>query len=74
MAARAFFEDMLPLFEVLKVSDSLFEESCRALLLVNRRDMSLVDMVSFICAERAGIADAFAFDSHFHERGFVCLA
>ena len=37
-----------------------------------RRQLSLVDCISFDVMHRHGIRWAFAFDSHFKEQGFVC--
>jgi len=44
-----------------------------ALLAANRRDLSLVDCVSFAVMRETGIDTAFAFDRHFGEQGFRVL-
>jgi predicted nucleic acid-binding protein len=44
-----------------------------ALLTANRRQLSLVDCVSFEMMRRLGIKTAFTYDRHFSEQGFECL-
>ncbi len=44
-----------------------------ALLTAGRRDLSLVDCVSFDSMRRQGVPDAFAFDQDFVEQGFRLL-
>ena len=41
-----------------------------ALLAANRRDLSLVDCVSFVVNRNLGITTAFTLDPHFAEQGF----
>lgn len=43
-----------------------------ALLMAGRRDVSLVDCVSFQCMRRLGLTAAFTFDRHFAAQGFRC--
>jgi predicted nucleic acid-binding protein len=42
-----------------------------ALLTAGRRELSLVDCVSFACMRRLGITRALHFDRHFKEQGFA---
>ncbi|MDP2857839.1 MAG: VapC toxin family PIN domain ribonuclease, partial [Bacillota bacterium] len=44
-----------------------------ALLTAGRRNLSLVDCVSFDVMRRLGMEKAFAFDAHFAEQGFQCM-
>jgi len=41
------------------------------LLTAGRRELSLVDCVSFACMRRQGLTRAFHFDRHFREQGFA---
>jgi len=45
-----------------------------ALLTAGRRQLSLVDCVSFLTMRRLNLKMAFAFDRHFTEQGFEVLA
>jgi predicted nucleic acid-binding protein len=69
-AARAFQEDVEPVLRVIWVDADLHREGMAALLTAGRRELSLVDCVSFACMRRLGIAQAFHFDRHFTEQGF----
>lgn len=42
-------------------------------LTANRRQLSLVDCVSFTVMRERGIKTAFVFDDHFEEQGFECI-
>ena len=44
-----------------------------ALLAASRRDLSLVDCVSFGVMDRLGISTCFAYDRHHADRGFELL-
>ncbi len=44
-----------------------------ALLAANRRQLSLVDCVSFVVCRQRQLEQVFAFDTHFSEQGFFCL-
>ena len=63
-------DELLPLITVHWVNADLFSEAVSALLIGNRRRVSLVDTVSFIIMRRFRIARAFAWDEHFSEQGF----
>ena len=69
-AVRAMHDEMVALITVHWVHADLFSEAVSALLLGNRRRVSLVDSVSFIIMRRLGIARAFAWDAHFIAQGF----
>jgi len=69
-AVRSFQNDVAPLFDVIWVSSELHVEGIAALLTAGRRDLSLVDCVSFASMRRHGISHAFHFDHHFREQGF----
>jgi len=70
-AARGFQEDIVPVLRVVWVDEDLHREGMAALLTAGRRELSLVDCVSFACMRRLGLERAFHFDRHFKEQGFA---
>ena len=72
-AARAFASDMMPIVQIHWVDEELHAAALTALLIANRRELSLVDCVSFELMRRLGIRQAFAFDRDFTEQGFDCI-
>jgi predicted nucleic acid-binding protein len=54
------------------IDQDVHEVSIAALLVAARRQLSLVDCASFEVMRRLRIRDAFVFDPHFAEQGFVC--
>lgn len=54
------------------MDEGLHEKGINAVLSANRRELSLVDCVSFALIHELGIKDAFAFDVHFSEQGVCC--
>lgn len=72
-AVRAFHADILPLINIEFVASGAHQSGAAALLSASRRDLSLVDCVSFEVMRTAGINTAFAFDKHFKEQGFAIL-
>ena len=72
-AARDFGRVFVPALEVHWVDAGMHERATAALLLANRRDLSLVDCTSFEAMRDRGLSVAFAFDDHFSEWGYRCL-
>ena len=72
-AVRAFQEDILPVVRVEWVDDLTHRTGVTALLTAGRRQLSLVDCVSFDLMRRLGIQRALAFDEHFGEQGFEVI-
>ena len=72
-AVRAFREDVYPLLHVDWVDRELHDGGLGALLSAQRRLLSLVDCVSFESMRRHGVRQAFVFDLHFAEQGFLVL-
>lgn len=70
-AVEDFYRKILPLCQVERVSEDLFQLSARQILMAKRRKLSMVDLSSFECMERLGIVRAIAFDKHFHDYGFL---
>jgi predicted nucleic acid-binding protein len=71
-AVRAFHEDLRPSLSVDWVDEALHERAAAALVVANRRRLSLVDCVSFECMRRRAIEEALTLDAHFIEQGFRC--
>ncbi len=71
---RTFQTDLAPLFQVIWIDEHLHTEAVQALFMANRRDLSLVDCSSMVVARQFEIDNIFAFDQHFVEYGFHCLA
>jgi predicted nucleic acid-binding protein len=69
-AVRVLADDLLPVAEVEFVGRDAHDRAIAAVIAANRRDLSLVDAVSFDVMRRRGIFRAFAFDRHFTEAGF----
>jgi len=59
-----------PAMRVEWIGQDVHEVGLAALLLANRRDLSLVDCTSFELMRRLGLTCAFALDPHFREQGF----
>lgn len=72
-AVRSFETDLLPALDVIWVDPAIHRRAVNALLAAGRRDLSLVDCVSFEVMRDHGLRDALAFDRHFTEHGFRCL-
>lgn len=69
----AFRDGVLPLVKTIFVSEDEHEKAMSALLLAARRKLSLVDCSSFEIMRGHHIRQAFAFDAHFAEQGFLCV-
>ena len=69
-AARDFDEEIVPSLSVYWVNDDLYRRGADRLWQEDRRQLSLVDCVSFEFMKRQGVTIAFATDPHFQEAGF----
>ena len=72
-AVRVLTDDLLPVVHVEWVEREAHERAVSALIAANRRELSLVDAVSFDVMRQRGLDRAFAFDRHFGEAGFTLL-
>jgi predicted nucleic acid-binding protein len=72
-AVRGFQNDVLPLVTIEFVISEIHRSSVSALLSASRRNLSLVDCVSFEMMRTLVIKTAFVFDPHFKEQGFDIL-
>lgn len=70
-AARTLAADVLPVVRLHWVDEPLHREGVAAVLTAGKRQLSLVDCVSFAAMRRLGLATAFAFDQDFQSQGFV---
>ena len=69
-AVQAFHQDATPLLQIAWVDEASHAASVAAWLATSRRQLSLVDCLSFHTMRRLGLSTAFAFDSHFTQQGF----
>lgn len=69
----AFHENVFPFLRIVWVDSTLHGAGMAALLTANRRQLSLVDCVSFAAMRQSGFSTVFAFDIHFEEQGFDVL-
>ncbi len=69
-AVRAFQEDIIPVLDVEFVTADVHRLGIAALLTSSRRNLSLVDCVSFEVIRELGVRAAFTFDTHFRQQGF----
>lgn len=69
-AVRGFREQFAPLLEVVWVGQGLHERALDTLLQRQSRQLSLVDVTSFLVIGEQRIEEVFAFDRHFEEEGF----
>ena len=69
-AVRRFTADVLPILKVFYVNETAHRMALHSLLTAQRRQLSLVDCVSFDTMRTLGIDCSFCFDPHFREQGF----
>ncbi len=72
-AARVFQTDVVGVLQIRWVDEPLHAAGISALLTAGRRQLSLVDCVSFELMRRMGLTRAFAFDQDFVDQDFTCL-
>ncbi|HHT9124587.1 MAG TPA: type II toxin-antitoxin system VapC family toxin [Candidatus Brocadiia bacterium] len=72
-AVRTFQDDICPVLIVEWVDESTHRAGVTGVLTALRKNLSLVDCVSFVVMRRLGIKSAFVFDPHFKEQGFSCI-
>jgi predicted nucleic acid-binding protein len=69
-AVRDFQQDILPLIRIEYVDPELHRAGVSSLLAASRRNLSLVDCVSFEIMRALGIKTVLTFAPHFQEQGF----
>lgn len=69
-SVRDFHLKILPLFEIIWVDAELYAKAVQRLFVQGKKELSLVDCLSFEIMESRSISMAFAFDEHFEKAGF----
>jgi uncharacterized protein len=72
-ALRGFHDAIVPLVNVEFVSAEIHRAGVSVLLSASRRNLSLVDCVSFEVMRALEIRTVFVFDLHFREQGFMMI-
>jgi len=72
-ALRALQDGILPWLETYWITTDDHERAMEAVLVADRRALSLVDCTSFIAMRRLGLRRVFAFDDDFTQQGFETL-
>jgi uncharacterized protein len=70
-AVQDFNARVLPLLEVLWVDREWYNRAVQRLFAQHRRELSLVDCISFEIMEARAVTMAFTYDKHFMEFGFT---
>jgi len=69
-AVYDFQSKIVPLLEIIWVDKELYTKAIQRLFVANKRNVSLVDCLSFEVMELRRITYAFTFDKHFAEMGY----
>ena len=72
-SVRTLTADVLPVVRTFWVDEATHQSAHHALLVSDRRRLSLVDCVSFEAMRRLRLDHAFCFDPHFADQGFRAL-
>jgi predicted nucleic acid-binding protein len=72
-AVRVFHYDIYPILTTEWVRVEWHEKGMGMVLAARRRNLSLVDCISFEIMRQRGIRKVFAFDKHFVEQGFDAI-
>lgn len=72
-AVRALTTDFIPLLAVDWVDESVHGAGLAAMLTANRKELSLVDCVSFEVMRRRDVTQALALDADFADQGFTVV-
>ncbi len=70
-AVRQLHDGLLPVAEIVWIDEKLHRRATAAMLAAARRNVSLVDWLSFEVMRDRRIRHAFTFDAHFGEQGFL---
>jgi predicted nucleic acid-binding protein len=72
-AVQDFHVRLIPLLDVLWVDAQWYARALQRLFSQGRRDLSLVDCLSFEIMEARAVTLAFTYDRHFEENGFTIV-
>lgn len=70
---KDFQDNLMPIINIEWIAQPVHDAATAALFTANRRQLSLVDCVSFEVCRRLKVTNVFAFDKHFNEQGFSLL-
>jgi predicted nucleic acid-binding protein len=70
-ALRTFLDDVLPVIETYWIAEHDHRSAMDAVIVADRRGLSLVDCASFVVMRRLALRTAFAFDPDFDQQGFA---
>jgi predicted nucleic acid-binding protein len=70
-AVQDFNARLFPLIEILWVDSEWYNRAIQRLFFQQKRDVSLVDCLSFEMMEARSVTIAYAYDKHFEENGFT---
>lgn len=70
---RRFQDSIVPLLQIIRVDPAIHDRSATMLLAAGRRQLSLVDCVSFVSIQQYDVERAFAFDRHFDRQGLQVI-
>ena len=73
-AAVDFHQNISPLLQTVWVDEQWHSNAVRRLLALQRKNVSLVDCLSFVIMESKQINTAYSYDKHFREQGFTLLS
>jgi len=73
-AVHDFQSKIIPLLEIIWVNGDWYTRAIQRLFALNKRNISLVDCLSFEIMESEELTTVFSFDKHFAENGFVIAA
>jgi predicted nucleic acid-binding protein len=73
-ALRVLHDDVLPVIESYWVTADDHHAAMEALIVADRRGLSLVDCASFVAMRRLALRRVFAFDEDFARQGFDTLS
>jgi predicted nucleic acid-binding protein len=69
-AVGTFAADIIPMIETFWADEGVHRSAQHSLLVAHRRQLSLVDCVSFEVIRRLQLSEVFCFDPHFADQGF----
>ncbi len=72
-AVRTLTTDFVPLFAIDWIDESVHGAALASLLTAGRRELSLVDCVSFEVMRRRDVTKAFSIDADFAKQGFTVV-
>jgi len=72
-ALKEFLEEVIPIVEIEWIDAALHWAACGAVMMSSKGGPNIVDCASFALMRKLGIKNAFTFDGHFADQGFVQL-